>query len=137
MGASLSKIPYATSLWPAAQQREADYIQTTGGFIMEHFWKGKWDWLVYLNIQGLGVTGLRCFNHCSLTPPKADLYSRGQGVLEEKVFFSKLHCLEAKANMDHIQLHQFIEEQRNSCKSGFFRARAWWIRAQLLSEQQD
>lgn len=61
------------------------------------------------------MTGLRLFNHCSVTPPKTGLYSRGHGVLEEKAFCSKLHCLEAKVNMDHIQLHQFIEEKRNSC----------------------
>lgn len=42
------------------------------------------------------MTGLRLFNHCSVTPPKTGLYKTGHGVLEEKVFCSKLHCLEAK-----------------------------------------
>lgn len=59
-----------------------------------------------MNVQGLGMTGLKFFNHCSVTAPKTGLYSRGQEVLEERVICSKLHCLEAKVNMDHIQLPQ-------------------------------
>lgn len=56
--------------------------------------------------SGIGDDWIKDFNHCSVTAPKSGLYSRGQGVLEERVICSKLHCLEAKVNMDHIQLPQ-------------------------------